>query len=134
MRNTELKPFSMLTCRSMGCAIFGHILKIKGKGSLFYINVLIFANINNQSSLRTIILLQPHRAISFVFSGKSFPEKKKVLLSCQFPFSTGYDAFATPFLECFFTQPSFYSSTCTFTITLRILPCPIPGACPSSGK
>lgn len=124
MRNTELKPFSMLTCRSMGCAIFGHILKIKGKGSLFYINVLIFANINNQSSLRTIIPLQPHRAISFVFSGKSFPEKKKVLLSCQFPFSTGYNAFATPIL--LFTgcweASAFYSSTCTFTITLRILP------------
>ena len=28
----------------------------------------------------------------------------------------------------------FYSSTCTFTITLRILPWPIPGAWPSSGK
>ena len=27
----------------------------------------------------------------------------------------------------------FYSSTCTFTITLRILPWPIPGAWPSSG-
>lgn len=28
----------------------------------------------------------------------------------------------------------YYSSTCTFTIILRMLPSPMPGACPSSGK